>query len=190
MKPNNQFFFIFSFFPAVSYWILEMNFSLKVSLIGGLLIAVLEIIIEKKMTGHLHTLSKLNFWLLLGLAGLSFMEEKGIFFKLQPTLTGIALFIFLSYKAWKKESLFLTMLEEMNKKSPVPKEIFLKVEKHLSYFFLTFAIFMIGIATQFKTDIWLFWKTIGFYCVFAAFMFVEFFWLKKQVKMMINSYKS
>ena len=184
MSWNKQSFFLLSFLPALAYWVLELNFSIQVAIIGGMFIGLLEMGLEKKITGYVHTLSKLNLALILGLGGLSFLEQEGLFFKLQPTFTGLALFSFLAYKNMKKESLFLTMLKEMNKKSFLPDFIFFKLEKHLATFLLFFSLFMTWITISYETEVWLFWKTIGFYMMFTLFFISEFFWIKIKLNKM------
>ena len=80
-------YFLMSFIPAVAYWILESNFSLEIALIGGIILGVLEMIVEKKFSGHVHTLSKVNLSLIVVLGVISLIAKEGVWFKLQPTFT-------------------------------------------------------------------------------------------------------
>lgn len=64
IKSQKNFFWA-SFLPAIAYWYLEENYSLQIALIGGLVLAVLEMTLEWLFTKHIHTLSKFNFFLIL-----------------------------------------------------------------------------------------------------------------------------
>jgi intracellular septation protein len=68
-KPKNKNLFLISFLPAVAYWYLESNYDLKTALIGGIILGVAEILFEKFFIGHVHTISKFNFYLILLLGG-------------------------------------------------------------------------------------------------------------------------
>lgn len=175
-------YFLLSFIPAVAYWFLETYFTLEIALIGGIVLGVLEMIFEKKFTGHVHTLSKLNLSLVVVLGGISLIAKEGIWFKLQPTLTGIAVSSFLFYHKFKGRSIMYEMLQDMKQKPPFPLEIYRIIEVHMCFFLLGFAIFMGHIAINETTATWLFWKTAGFYIVFGAFMVFEMLYLRWRIK--------
>lgn len=166
-------YFLLSFLPAVAYWYLETYYTLEVALMGGILLGVIEMLLEKKFTGHVHTLSKLNIALVVILGGISFIAKEGIFFKLQPTFTGIALAAFLIFKKIKNQSLMVEMLQDMKQKLPMPAEVYKTLEWHMCIFLIGFAGFMAYVALKESTATWLFWKTGGFYIAFGGFMIVE-----------------
>lgn len=171
-------YFLLSFLPALAYWYLESYYSLETALVGGILLGVVEMLLEKKITGHVHTLSKLNLVLIVILGGISLIAKEGIFFKLQPTLTGLALSFFLLFKKFKKQSLMVEMLKDMKQKPPLPEEIYKILEWHMCLFLIGFAFFMAWVALKQTTATWLFWKTAGFYIAFGGFMVVEIFYLR------------
>lgn len=177
MKDQKPY-FLLSFLPAVAYWWLETYYSLEVALIGGIILGVIEMLLEKKITGHVHTLSKLNVALIVILGGISLIAKEGIFFKLQPTLTGLSLACFLIFKKIKNQSLMVEMLTDMKQKIPLPEEIYKVMEWHMCLFLISFAIFMAYISIQETTATWLFWKTGGFYIAFAGFMAAEFVYIQ------------
>ncbi len=86
---NNKPFFFLSFLPAIAYWYLESNYDLQTALIGGLVLATVEILLEKIFTKHVHAISKFNFYLVVVLGGIAFIGQEGIWFKLQPFFTGV-----------------------------------------------------------------------------------------------------
>lgn len=178
MKNAQRPYFLLSFIPALAYWYLETYYTLEIALTGGILLGAVEMLLEKKFTGHVHTLSKLNVALIVILGGISLVAKEGIYFKLQPTFTGIALSAFLIYKKLKKESLMVEMLQDMKQKPPLPETFYKTMEWHLCLFLLGFAAFMAWIAITKPTSTWLFWKTGGFYIVFIAFMIIEVFYLQ------------
>jgi intracellular septation protein len=179
MKNAQKPYFLLSFFPALAYWYLETYYTLEVALIGGIVLSIIEMYLEKRFTGHVHMISKLNLTLILILGGVSLIAKEGIFFKLQPTLTGLFLSSFLIFKKMKNQSLLLEMMREMNQKVIFPEEFFHKMEWHLSLFFLSFSFFMAWVALYKSTATWLFWKTGGFYMAFGGFLIVEMFYIMK-----------
>lgn len=175
-------FFLLSFIPAVAYWLLETYSTLEVALVGGILLGIVEMGLEKKFTGHVHTLSKLNVALVVVLGGISLIAREGLWFKLQPTLTGVAVSGFLLFKKFKDESLMLEMLKDMKQPVPLPPVAYKMMEWHLTIFLLGFAAFMAYIAIRETTAVWLFWKTGGFYIVFGSFAVFEFLFLRRYLK--------
>lgn len=171
-------YFLLSFLPALAYWYLETYHTLEVALIGGILLGVVEIAIEKKFSGHVHTLSKLNIALVAGLGVISLAAKEGVFFKLQPTFTGAAIAVYLLYKKSRKESLMVDMLKDMKQKLPMPESIYLTLEWHLCLFLFGFSAFMAWVALKESTASWLFWKTGGFYIAFGGFMAFELAFLR------------
>lgn len=171
-------YFLMSFIPAVAYWLLETYTTLEIALMGGIALGVIEMLLEKKFTGHVHTLSKLNVALVVGLGGISLIAREGIWFKLQPTLTGFAVAGFLLVKKFKGQSLMLEMLKDMKQKVPLPPEAYKQLEWHMCLFLLGYAVWMGNVALNQPTATWLFWKTGGFYIAFGAFMVVEMLLLR------------
>ena len=171
-------YFLLSFIPAVAYWLLETYTSLEIALIGGILFGVVEMVLEKWFTGHVHTLSKLNISLVIVLGVISLIAQEGLWFKLQPTMTGVAVASFLIVKKCKGQSLMLEMLNDFKQKAPLPPEIYKLLEWHMCLFLLGFAAFMAFVAVYESTATWLFWKTGGFYIAFGGFMLGEMFFLR------------
>ncbi len=130
-KAKHNKFFLISFLPAIAYWYLEVNYSLQVALIGGLGLAVLELLFEYFFLRHIHLISKINFFLILFLASMSFLGEEGIWFKLQPMFTGLFLGGFLLYRNLTKRSVMWEMVNELND-IPPPQFIIVMMEKHMS----------------------------------------------------------
>jgi intracellular septation protein len=178
MNSAQKPYFLLSFIPAVAYWLLETYFSLEIALIGGIVLGLLEMLLEKKFTGHVHTLSKLNIALIVILGGISLIANEGIFFKLQPTLTGVSLASFLVFKKCKKQSLMVEMIKDMQQKLPLPEEVYKVMEWHMCLFLIAFASFMAWIAVKETTATWLFWKTGGFYIAFGGFMVIEMVYIQ------------
>ena len=171
-------YFLLSFIPALAYWYLETYYTLEVALIGGILLGVIEMFLEKKFTGHIHTLSKLNIGLIIILGGISLIAQEGLFFKLQPAFTGIALSSFLIFKRIKNQSLIMEMMKDTKQRPPLPEYVYKKLEWHMCLFLLLFAVFMGWIAIKETTATWLFWKTGGFYIAFGGFLVVEMIYLQ------------
>jgi len=71
-------YFLLSFIPAVAYWLLETYTTLEIALIGGILLGIVEMILEKYFTGHVHTLSKVNLALIVILGGFSMVAKEGV----------------------------------------------------------------------------------------------------------------
>ncbi len=180
--PSQKPYFLLSFIPAVAYWLLETYTSLEIALVGGIVLGLIEMMVEKKISGHVHTLSKLNISLIVVLGSISLFAKDGIWFKLQPTLTGVSVASYLIFKKLKGESLMLDMLTDMKQKVPMPPEIYKMMEWHMCLFLLGFAGFMAKVAIKDSTSTWIFWKTGGFYIAFGGFMIVEVIILKWKLK--------
>lgn len=181
---NSKSFFLISFLPALAYWYLEENYPLRVALGIGLLLALLELAIEKLFTKKVHTISIFNFILILMLGGFSFLGDEGIWFKLQPCITGLAMGVFLFWRLKKGNGLLSEMFLEMNdaRSEHIPLFIIQKLEAHLVWLFLLYGSFMGFVAWKLSTDYWIFFKTIGFYIVFFIFMVVEMILLRKKIR--------
>lgn len=182
MQQKN--FFLISFLPAIAYWYLDENYPLKIALAGGLILAVIEVVIEKIFTKHVHTISKFNFFLIAFLGGISLLGDDGVWFKLQPFFTGLGMSAFMFYRLMRGKGLLLEMIESMpNKKNIVlPDFIFISMEWHLSFFLLGYGIFMAVLAISGTTGQWAFFKTAGFYIVSFVFMIVEFILIRGKMK--------
>lgn len=171
---NKNAFFLASFLPAVGYWILDAYFSLTVALIGGIILAVLEIVFEKYKMGHVHTLSKFNFFLIVFLGGLSFVGEDGIWFKLQPAISLFAVGGFMGFKLRTGNGLMFDLMDSMPSNKKLSPNIINRMEKHLVVFFLLYGIIMLVTALWTSTSLWIFFKTAGMYIAMVIFGVVEF----------------
>jgi len=184
---NNKNFFFLSFLPAIGYWYLEEYYPIRIAVLGGLGLALLEIGVEYLYTKHIHALSKFNFFLILFLGGLSLLGEEGLWFKLQPAFSGWAIGTYMGYRLWKGDGLMLEMMESMDKKPAFPPFIFQAMEKHMVGLFIIYGSFMAFVALSWSTDRWLFWKTIGFYIIFAIFTLAEVFVMRGNIKQWQNA---
>jgi intracellular septation protein len=171
-------YFLLSFIPALAYWLLEIYSTLQIALIGGMGLGAVEMLLEKKLTGHVHSLSRMNFALIAILGSVSLMAQEGIWFKLQPTFTGVGLAAVLLFKKFQGRSLMLDMLNDLKQKPPLPASTYQLLEWHLTLFLLCFSAFMVQVALYHPTSSWLFWKTGGFYIAFGVFMVIEMVYLR------------
>ena len=103
-----------SFLPALAYWYLESTYPLHIALMAGMGLAILEISVEKIFLQTVHKISWLNFYLIFILGSLSLLGDEGIWFKLQPCLTGIGVGGVILYFRYKGKSLWQDLLQEMN----------------------------------------------------------------------------
>ncbi|MBL6990304.1 MAG: septation protein IspZ [Bacteriovoracaceae bacterium] len=181
MKNVSKSFFIISFLPALAYWYLESYYPIRVAVTGGLVLACLEMFLEKVFTKHLHSLSKFNFFLIAFLGAISLIGDEGIWFKLQPMFTGLGIGAYLLYKVKVGKGLLYEMMESLNQVVP-PVEIIRNLETHLGFLFVLYGMFMGLIAGFASTDYWLFFKTAGFYMVFFLFMACEIIWLRLSLR--------
>ncbi len=184
-KPKNSNLFLISFLPALAYWYLESNYDLKTALIGGIILGIAEILFEKIFVGHVHTISKFNFYLILLLGGVAFLGDDGVWFKLQPAFTGIGIGFFLFYRRYVGKSLLVEMMTLMQdeRRPGLPPEILSLLEKHMSYFFVLYGLLMGYLAIYSDTGHWLFFKTAGFYLAFFVFFIIEILMIRKKIKL-------
>lgn len=171
-------YFLLSFLPAVAYWLLETYSTLEIALIGGIVLGIIEMILEKYFTGHVHTLSKVNVSLIIILGGISLLAKEGVWFRLQPTFTGVGVAGFLIFKKLQGHSLMLDMIKDMGQVPPLADATYKIMEWHITLFLLAFAAFMAKVAVYDSTSTWIFWKTGGFYIAFGGFMVFEMLYLR------------
>jgi len=181
---NSKQTFVFSFLPVIAYWYLEANYPVKIALIGGIVLGILEIVFEKLFFKHVHQISKLNFALLILLGGFSLMEEDGVWFKLQPFLSMWAMAIYMTYKITKGEGLFAEMMREMNSDETrqVPSFVMRSFERNIIILMFVYGAFMGLLAVLAPTSYWAFFKTAGFLIVFAIFSVIQIWVMKKDLK--------
>ena len=182
-KKISKNFFLISFLPAIAYWYLEENYPIRIAVSGGLILAFIEIIVEKYFTKHIHSITKFNFVLLILLGGLSLIGDEGLWFRLQPFFTGVIMGGYLIFKSWRgsglMEEMMLTMMEPQRRP---PLFVIKTMELHASIFFLIYGVFMGGVALYWSTDRWLFFKTAGFYICFFIFFIFELFIIRMRMK--------
>ncbi len=187
-KQSKSNIFLISFLPAVLYWYLETKYPVKIALIGGIALSIAEIVFEKIYTGHVHQLSKFNFFLILFLGGFSLMEEDGIWFKLQPTLSLWAVSFYMGIKLKKGSGFIKEMMMDINPDSPKPPDIILRqMEINLTILFFFYGIFMAILAKWFQTAYWVFFKTAGLFIVMGVFMFFQAFWNRRAIRKIQSS---
>lgn len=166
----------------MAYWYLEDNYSLQVALSGGLVLAVLEMLAEWIFIKHIHTISKLNFFLILILGGIAFIFREGIWFKLQPAFTGWIMGGYLLYRVLHNRSLILEMALEMGQKILPPGPIMKLIERNMAIFMISYGSFMAVVAIYMSTDRWLFFKTVGFYICCAVFLVIQTVFIRKRIR--------
>ncbi len=180
-KSNN--FFLISFLPAILYWYLESQYPVKTALIGGIALSVAEILFERFYVGHVHQLSKFNFFLIVALGGFSLMEENGIWFKLQPSLSLWAVAVYMGLKLKKGSGFFKEMMIEMKPEAVLPPDIILKsMERNMVIMFIIYGIVMGVLAIWFPTSVWVFFKTAGLFIVLGVFMVVQMILNKRAIQ--------
>ena len=183
-------FFLISFLPALAYWYLEENYPIRIAVSGGLILALLEISLEKYFTKHVHGISKFNVILIAMLGGLSLLGDEGLWFKLQPLFTGVIMGGFLIFKQWRgvgmMEEMMLSIMDE-NKRPPL--FVIRTLELHAAIFLLVYGIFMGGVALYWTTDRWVFFKTAGFYICFSVFFVFELILMRIKMRKFIENQK-
>ena len=180
-KSNN--FFLISFLPAILYWYLESQYPVKTALIGGIALSVAEILFERFYSGHVHQLSKFNFFLIVALGGFSLMEENGIWFKLQPSLSLWAVSVYMGLKLRKGKGFFKEMMAEMRPDAPQPPDFIMKsMERNMVIMFACYGLLMGALALWFPTAVWVFFKTAGLFVVMGIFMVIQMFLNKRAIK--------
>lgn len=182
MKSNSKSFFILSFIPAIAYWYLEANYPIRIAVGAGVFLAVIEVVLEIFIYKRVHTISKLNFFLITFLGGLSLIGDEGVWFRLQPCFTGIGIGSFLLYRISKGNGIMLEMMHEMNPQSTPPHYVVKTMEIHIGAFFLLYGTFMGFVSFLGTTNQWIFFKTLGFYAIFAVFSLFEVIWIRRKVK--------
>lgn len=145
-------------------------------------LAVLELALEKVFVKKIHTISLFNFFLILFLGGLSLIGDEGIWFKLQPSFTGVGVGLFIFMQKLRGKSLFQDLMNEMPQKNNLPEDLMKTMELHIGCLFGVYGIFMAFVALYLETGQWVFFKTIGFYITFFIFLIGEMIFLRRSLK--------
>jgi intracellular septation protein len=180
-KASTSFYWL-SFLPALAYWWMEEHYPLRIALAAGIGLAVLEVTAEKIFVGKVHTLSRLNFGLLALLGGLALWADEGVWFKLQPTFTGVVCGGWLIWTLARGRSLLGETMHEMGQPWPWSEHWLRQFEWHICAFILVYAAYMAYWALWGTTSQWAFWKTGGQYLCFAVFMVGEFCWFRFKIR--------
>jgi intracellular septation protein len=182
-------FFLLSFVPAIAYWYLEANYSVRVALLGGLLLVCLELGGEWLVAKRIHSLSIFNGTIILVLGASSLWASDGLWFKLQPALTGVFVGAFLLVQQFRGRSLLIEMFEDLApeaKRAQIPQklrdELLGGIEIHIVVFLIGYGLFMAYVALHESTSRWLFFKTIGFYLACLVLAGFEFVWALIKIK--------
>ncbi|HLE10518.1 MAG: hypothetical protein A2504_14360 [Bdellovibrionales bacterium RIFOXYD12_FULL_39_22] len=180
-KNISKNFTIISFIPAFAYWYLEANYSVAIAVSGGLVLATLELAGEWFFTKHLHSISKINFFLIIFLGALSLLEGEGVWFKLQPAITGIGIGMFVGIKSRRGVGPLAEMLNDLQQKN-LPPYLVKILERDIAIFFTAYGLFMVIVALALSSGKWLFFKTGGFYLAFILFMAFEIIMIRRKVR--------
>lgn len=167
----------------MAYWYLDEHYPVKIALIGGISLSVLEILFEKIYNKKVHALSQFNFFLILFLGGLSLMGDDGIWFKLQPAISFWGVSVFFIYRLRAGSGVFSEMMEAMDQSKRPPDFLIKAMEVHMTYLFVLYGVLMAVLAIWFSTSVWVFFKTAGLYIILILFMGVQFFLNKKRMKL-------
>ncbi|MBF0315402.1 MAG: septation protein IspZ [Oligoflexia bacterium] len=183
--------FLTSFLPILAYWYLEANYPLRVAILGGILLALLEIAWEWYYNRKLHLVSKINFYLMVIMGGLALLENDGVWFKLSPAITLAIMGGLLGGDLYlKKRVILLEMMKELSPKSfanpKLPLALFehfiASLQRDLAILMLLYGVALGLLGIYATTAVWAFAKTIGFYIVLTLFMLGEFFFLRLKLK--------
>lgn len=150
---------------------------------GGIILSVAEVTFEKFYSGYVHQLSKFNFFLIVALGGFSLMEENGIWFKLQPSLSLWAVSLYMGFKLKNGKGFFKEMMDEMRPDAPKPPDFIMQsMERNMVILFACYGILMGVLAIWYPTSIWVFFKTAGLFIVMGVFVVVQMILNKKAMK--------
>lgn len=91
---------------------------------------------------------------------------------------------YISFKAWRGQGILYEMMAMMNQNSAVmiPQKLWDPLERRLGFFMVVYGVFMGILAIWFSTNLWTFFKTLGFYLSFGLYMMAEMFFLRTQLK--------
>lgn len=180
MKQNKAFQLIVVI-PVIAYTILETFYDPMTAVIGGMIIATIEILIEKLVFKHLLKLAMLNFILIAGLGGVSLVQENEIWFKLFPSLTSLFVGFYLLYQIRHGKSVLGEFMDIMQPNNP-QKHMLPFFEREMAYFSIWFGGVMAVVPFAFSTNVWAFMKVFGSIILFFLHIAVRMLILKRSPK--------
>lgn len=165
--------------PVVAYTILEYLYDPKTAVIGGVIIAALEILAEKIFFKHVLKIAYMNFILIAALGGVSVFQDNEVWFKLFPAITSIFVGGYLLYQIKRGNSVINEFMDIMQPDNP-HKHMMPFFEREMAYFSLWFGVLMIGIPFYFSTGVWAFMKVGGSMILFLIHMGIRIAWVKRK----------
>lgn len=181
---------LFSLLPVFGYLALDFYFPVRAAVVGGVILASLEIIWEKWKHKKVSRFSLFNFWAITLFGIVSWEENNGLWFKLAPALISVVFGLVWRWKL-KSKPLLYSMLEEMGRPLP-PLTIWGKMEYRLAWAFTCYGLACIPFALWGSTGIWAAMKGFGALFFLIPVMFWEMRRMRREIlqhRTLLNSEK-
>lgn len=168
--------------PVIAFTVIEEKYGVMAGLVAGMTFGVGEIIYELIRYRKVSTMTWVGNALLLALGGVSLISSDGIWFKLQPAIIELGMFVFLFVTWLLKKPFLVLIIEKQNPNAPdFIKERLSGMTLRLSFFMLVHAVIATWAAFKWSTEAWALLKGVGLTVSMIIYLAAEILYTRYQL---------
>lgn len=179
--------FVLMLFPVVLFSVVEEYGGLTWALALSVLYAFVEFGWEWFRYRKLSKLTLFSNLMVIGLSGVSFLTQDGLWFKLQPAILEFIMAIMLIGSFILKKPLLVGMMEQQGHSLNEMMRVFFNgLTFRMGLFFLFQSGLAVVASIHWSTEVWAFLKSIGILIMMVLYMLVEVFIFRKKLSNKLN----
>lgn len=182
---------LLSLVPVILFTIVEEWGGLTWALILSVVYAIGEFSWEWFRFRSLSKMTLFSNLMIVGLSGVSYMTQEGMWFKLQPAILELVFAIILMGSYFLKKPLLLTMMiQQGHKPNEILKIFFNGLTLRMGFFFLFQAGLAVYASIYWSTEVWAFLKSLGVLLMMVLYMIIEIFIFRWRNQALLTSTSS
>lgn len=165
---------IFTLFPVILFTVVEEWGGLTWALIFSIIYAVIEVSWEWWRHRRPSGITLFSNCMVVGLSGVSYFTQSGVWFKLQPAILELVMAVFLIGSYFLKKPMLVVMMRQQGHQVNQAMEAFFSGLTLRMGFFFIFQATLAAIASFYwSTEVWAFLKSIGIFIMMIGYMLIE-----------------
>jgi intracellular septation protein len=183
-KPNGvQAFLLGGLLPVVAFTVIEGVYGTAAGLVAGMVFGAGEMLYEYWSRRKIQGITIASNMLVVGLGGLSLIENNGVFFKLQPAILTFAFAGFLLGSGLMKRPLLLALARKQRGDLPPAAEALLTaLNWRLGLCMIAIGLVGVYAAFYWSTVAWASFKALGAPVLLGLYMAIEFLFAKLRAR--------
>lgn len=182
---------LLSLVPVILFTIVEEWGGLTWALILSVVYAIGEFSWEWFRFRSLSKMTLFSNLMIVGLSGVSYMTQEGMWFKLQPAILELVFAIILMGSYFLKKPLLLTMMiQQGHKPNEILKIFFNGLTLRMGFFFLFQSGLAVYASIYWSTEVWAFLKSLGVLLMMVLYMIIEIFIFRWRNQALLTSTSS